>query len=305
MKDSRTVPAIRATKRRNGGESLVMVTAYDAPSARVATEADVDLILVGDSLAMVVLGYDDTLQVTVEEMAYHTAAVARSKPTAVVVGDMPWMSFHVSTEETVRNAASLIRAGASCVKMEGGAKRIPMIEAILNAEIPVMAHIGLTPQSSKVMGGFKIQGRQVEAVHQLVDEARQLAAVGCFALVVEGVPDVVGKLITDAVDIPTIGIGAGADTDGQVLVYHDIIGLENRFKPRFVRRYGTAYEDQVAALSGYAQDVRSGAFPSEKEMYLVKDDLADALGLYGSDASAGEDQKSEAQTPKTQNSESQ
>ncbi len=284
MTELRTVPSIRATKRRHGGQSLVMVTAYDAPSARVATDADVDLILVGDSVAMVVAGYDDTLHVTIEEMAYHTAAVARTKPSAVVVGDMPWMSFHVSVEDTVTNAASLIRAGAKCVKMEGGAKRIPMIEAILNAEIPVMAHIGLTPQSSNVMGGFKIQGRQAEAVHDLIDEAKQLEACGCFALVIEGVPNAVGKMITDAVDIPTIGIGAGADTDGQVLVYHDIIGLENRFKPRFVRRYGTAYEDQVAALSSYAQDVRTGAFPAENEMYLIKDDLADALGLYGSTA---------------------
>ncbi|MEM7275719.1 MAG: 3-methyl-2-oxobutanoate hydroxymethyltransferase [Actinomycetota bacterium] len=279
---SRTVPTIRASKRRDGAEPLVMVTAYDAPSARVATEADVDLILVGDSVAMVVLGYDDTLQVTVDDMAYHVAAVARSKPTAVIVGDLPWMSFHVSPEETVRNAATLIRAGATCVKMEGGAKRIPMIEAIINAEIPVMAHIGLTPQSTKAMGGFKIQGRQAEAVRQLVEHAKALEAAGCFAVVIEGVPDIAGRLVTEALSIPTIGIGAGADCDGQVLVYHDIIGLENRFKPRFVRRYGTAFESQVDALTAYATDVRTGAFPSEDEIYAAKEELTDALGLYGS-----------------------
>ncbi len=282
MTITRSVPGIRATKRRTGAEPLVMVTAYDAPSARVATEADVDLILVGDSVAMVVLGYDNTLQVTIDDMAYHTAAVARANPTALIVGDMPWMSFHVSIEDTVTNAAKLIRAGASCVKMEGGTKRRTMIEPIIAAEIPVMAHIGLTPQSANVMGGFKIQGRQVEAVHQLVEDARALQDAGCFAVVIEGVPDVVGRLVTEALDIPTIGIGAGPDTDGQVLVYHDVIGLENRFKPRFVRRYATAFEDQTEALARYAADVRSGAFPSEDETYKTSEELTDALGLYGS-----------------------
>ncbi len=277
----KTIPSIRAAK---GEAPLVMVTAYDAPSARVASEADVDLILVGDSLAMVVLGYDDTLHVTIDDMAHHVAAVARSKPDAVIVGDMPWMSFHVSVEDTVKNAAKLVRAGAQCVKMEGGAKRIPMVKAITDAEIPVMAHIGLTPQSSNVMGGFKIQGRQAEAAHLLVAEAKELEAAGCFAIVIEGVPDVVGTMVTEAIGIPTIGIGAGASTDGQVLVYHDIIGLENRFKPRFVRRYGTAYADQVDSLTRYANDVRSGAFPTEAESYMAKEELTDALGLYGKTA---------------------
>lgn len=259
-----------------------MVTAYDAPSSRVATEADVDLILVGDSLAMVVLGYDDTLSVTIDDMAYHVAAVARAKPTALIVGDMPWMSFHVSVPETVHNAAKLIRAGAACVKLEGGSKRIPMVEAIVAAEIPVMAHIGLTPQSAKVMGGFKVQGREVEAAEQLVAEATMLQQAGCFAMVIEGVPDIVGRMVTDSLNIPTIGIGAGPDTDGQVLVYHDIIGLENRFKPKFVRRYGTAFDDQVASVSGYAADVRGGGFPSADEVYRANDALTEAHGLYGS-----------------------
>lgn len=281
MTITRSVPAIRSAKRRDGAEPLVMVTAYDAPSARVATEADVDMILVGDSLAMVVLGHDSTLDVTVDDMAYHIAAVARAGPTALIVGDMPWMSFHVSTEATVTNAAKLIRAGAGCVKVEGGSKRIPMIEAIIAAEIPVMAHIGLTPQSANVMGGFKIQGRRAEAAHRMIADAKLLEEAGCFAVVIEGVPEVVGRLVTEAVSIPTIGIGAGADTDGQVLVYHDIIGLENRFKPKFVRRYGTAFEDQSAAVARYAADVRSGAFPSDAETYKASDDLTDALGLYG------------------------
>ncbi|MEL6981204.1 MAG: 3-methyl-2-oxobutanoate hydroxymethyltransferase [Actinomycetota bacterium] len=279
---TRTVPGIRAAKRRAGAEPLVMVTAYDAPSARVATEADVDLILVGDSVAMVVLGYDSTLQVSVDDMAYHTAAVARAKPTAVVVGDLPWMSFHVTPAETVHNAAKLVRAGAQCVKLEGGTKRLPMVEAITAAEIPVMAHVGLTPQSTNVMGGFKIQGRETEAAEGMIEDIRRLESAGCFAVVIEGVPDILGRLLTEAVDIPTIGIGAGPDTDGQVLVYHDLIGLENRFKPRFVRRYGTAYDDQVSALATYASDVREGRFPGPDEVYSASDALTEALGLYGS-----------------------
>ncbi len=277
-----TVPQIQASKVRNGAEPLVMVTAYDAPSARVASAAGVDMILVGDSVAMVTLGYDDTLQVTVDDMVHHIAAVARANPEALIIGDMPWMSFHVSVEETVTNAARLIRAGAQCVKMEGGRKRAKMIEAIRAAEIPVVGHVGLTPQSANIMGGFKIQARDAHDVRRTIAAAKGLQAAGCFAIVVEGVPDIAGKAIAEAVEIPIIGIGAGADVDGQVLVYHDIIGLENRFKPRFVRRYGTAFEDQVASLTAYSNDVRSGAFPADAEMYKASDELSEALGLYGS-----------------------
>jgi 3-methyl-2-oxobutanoate hydroxymethyltransferase len=276
-----TVPAIRSAKVRDGHAPLVMVTAYDAPSARVADAAEVDLILVGDSLAMVVLGYDDTLQLTVSDMAHHVGAVARARPRPLVVADLPWLSFHVSTEDTVRNAAVLVRAGAEAVKLEGGTKRLPMVEAIIDAEIPVMGHLGLTPQSTHVMGGFKVQGRQADAAKLLVEEALALQGAGCFAIVLEGVPDVVGSAITDALDIPTIGIGAGPGTDGQVLVYHDLIGLEDRFKPRFVRRYGAAFTDQVSAVAAYADDVRSGAFPSAEETYAASEELSDAFGLYG------------------------
>lgn len=281
MSSPRTVPGIRSSKRRNGSAPLVMVTAYDAPSARVATAADVDLILVGDSLAMTVLGYDDTLQVTIDDMAHHTAAVARAKPTAVVVGDMPWMTYHLTPRRTVENAAKLVRAGASCVKLEGGAKRAPMVEAITAAEIPVMGHIGLTPQSTHVMGGFKVQGREAEAARRLADDAKALQEAGCFAVVIEGVPDVVGELVTEAIEIPTIGIGAGPGCDGQVLVYADLVGLENRFKPKFVRRYGNAFDDQTAALAQYAADVRGGTFPAADEAYKANDTLTEALGLYG------------------------
>jgi 3-methyl-2-oxobutanoate hydroxymethyltransferase len=276
-----TVPAVRARKVRDGHEPLVMVTAYDAPSARVADAAGVDLILVGDSLAMVVLGYDDTLQVTVDDVAHHVAAVARARPAPLLVADLPWLSFHLSPAETVRNAATLVRSGARAVKLEGGTKRLPMIEAILDAEIPVMGHLGLTPQSTHVMGGFKVQGRRPDAAKILIEEALALQAAGCFSLVLEGIPSVVGAAVTAALDIPTIGIGAGPDTDGQVLVYHDLIGLENRFLPRFVRRYANAFEDQVSAVRSYAHDVRSGDFPSAEESYAAGDDLEQALGLYG------------------------
>jgi len=209
-----TVPGVRARKVRTGSEPLVMVTAYDAPGARMASEAGVDLILVGDSVAMVVLGYDDTLQVTVDDLAHHTGAVARAKPDCVIVADLPWMSYHVSVEDTVRNAATLIRAGAVSVKLEGGRKRLPMVHALVDAEIPVMGHLGLTPQSLHAMGGFKVQGKTHDAALELVDDARALAEAGCFAIVLEGVPDEVAAMVTDAVDVPTIGIGAGPVCDG-------------------------------------------------------------------------------------------
>jgi 3-methyl-2-oxobutanoate hydroxymethyltransferase len=268
-------PAVRA--RKGSGEPLVMVTAYDAPSARIASDARVDMILVGDSLAMVVLGYDDTLSVTVDDMAHHVAAVARVKPDPMVIADMPWLSYHLSVEDTVRNAARLIRAGAQAVKLEGGRKRLPMIEAILDTEIPVMGHIGLTPQSVHAMGGFKVQGRQIDAATALIDDARALADAGCFAIVLEGVPDTVARLVTEAVPVPTIGIGAGPGCDGQVLVFHDLLGLEDRVLPKFVRRYASLKADAVVALAAYAEDVRAGRFPSYDESYHLADEVSRGL----------------------------
>ena len=286
-----TVPAVRARTRANGAEPLVMVTAYDAPGARMVADGGADLILVGDSLAMVVLGHDDTLQVTVDDMAHHTAAVARGLaswvPSAegarkpLVVGDLPWLSYHLGPDDAVRNAAALIRAGAQSVKLEGGAKRVPVIEAIVDAEIPVMGHLGLTPQSMHAMGGFKVQGKETEAALALVQDAKALQAAGCFALVLEGVPEQVAALVTDAVDIPTIGIGAGAGCDGQVLVFHDLLGLEDRMAPKFVRRYAALRSDGVAAIRAFADDVRGGAFPSAAETYHLADDVAEELKLYG------------------------
>jgi 3-methyl-2-oxobutanoate hydroxymethyltransferase len=276
-----TAPAIRARKCRTGAEPLVMVTAYDAPGARIVDEAGAALILVGDSLAMVVLGYDDTLQVTVDDMAHHTAAVARTKPRALVVADLPWMSYHVSIEDTVRNAAVLIRAGAQAVKLEGGTKRVAAVEAIVDAEVPVMGHIGLTPQSIHAMGGFKVQGKEVGAALGLVEEAKALEAAGVFAIVLEGVPDEVARMVTDAVSVPTIGIGAGPHCDGQVLVYHDVLGLQDRITPKFVRRYADLKGDSVAAITAFAADVRGGRFPAVDETYHLTDEVAETLALYG------------------------
>ncbi|HET9078853.1 MAG TPA: 3-methyl-2-oxobutanoate hydroxymethyltransferase [Acidimicrobiales bacterium] len=260
-----TAPSIRA--RKGSGEPLVMVTAYDAPGARVADGAGVDLILVGDSLAMVVLGYDDTLHVTVDDMAHHTAAVARTRPRAMVVADLPWMSYHTGTADAVRNAATLVRAGAQAVKLEGGRKRLEVIEAVADAEIPVMGHLGLTPQSLHAMGGFKVQGKDMDAAKMLVDDARCLARAGCFSIVLEGIPDVVAQLITESVDVPTIGIGAGPHCDGQVLVFHDVLGLDDTRPPKFVRRYAALQADATAALARWASDVRTGAFPDDSESY--------------------------------------
>jgi len=276
-----TVPSIASRKVRDGSDPMVMITAYDAPSARMVSESGADMILVGDSVAMVVLGYEDTLQVTTDDMAHHTAAVARAKPDALIVGDLPWMSYHVSVKETVRNAAKLIRAGAQCVKLEGGRNRIPMVEALVAAEIPVMGHVGLTPQSVNAFGGFRVQAKSTEAALQLVEEAKALQHAGCFAIVVEGVPDVVANMVTNAIDIPTIGIGAGGGCDGQVLVFHDVLGIEDRFVPKFVRKYADINSASIEALSEFAADVRSGAFPNDDETYHVDDETADELALYG------------------------
>jgi 3-methyl-2-oxobutanoate hydroxymethyltransferase len=290
MRKQHTAPAIRAAKVGHGSEPLVMVTAYDAPGARMADEAGVDMILVGDSVAMVVLGYDDTLQVTVDDLVHHTAAVARGLATSapdraerkpLVVADLPWMSYHTTPVETVENAARLIRAGAQAVKLEGGRKRIRMVDAIIDAEIPVMGHLGLTPQSVHAMGGFKVQGREHRAAVELAADAKALAAAGCFAIVLEGVPDEVARLVTAAVDVPTIGIGAGPGCDGQVLVFHDVLGIEDRITPKFVRRYADVKAVSVDALARYASDVRTGAFPAAAESYHLSAEVAESLGLYG------------------------
>jgi 3-methyl-2-oxobutanoate hydroxymethyltransferase len=276
MSQQLTAPAVRA---RKGGPPLVMVTAYDAPGARIADEAGVDMVLVGDSVAMVVLGYDDTLQVSVADMAHHVAAVARTGPRALVVADLPWLSYHLDTAETVRNAATLVRAGAAAVKLEGGRRRTAMVAALVDAEIPVMGHIGLTPQSVHRVGGYRVQGQSLPDAEELVADAEALVDAGCFAIVLEAVPLEVARLITDTVPVPTIGIGAGPHCDGQVLVFHDLLGLEDRIRPRFVRRYASLKADAVVAVQAFAGDVRSGRFPSDSESYHLSDDVARALDV--------------------------
>jgi 3-methyl-2-oxobutanoate hydroxymethyltransferase len=270
-----TAPKVRAAK---GGPKLRMITAYDAPSARIADAAGADIILVGDSLANVVLGRETTLTVTMDDMVHHTRAVAGTKPAALVVGDMPWMSFHVSVEETVRNAGRLIaQGGAEAVKLEGGRKRLPMIEAVLDAEIPVMGHLGLTPQSVHAMGGYRVQGKQVEAARDLIADARALDAAGVFSIVLEGVPDVLAELITKEVGAPTIGIGAGPKVDGQVLVFHDLLGLGEGRVPKFVRQYADLGAIAIDAVTRFFEDVQKGEFPSDDESYHMPEEVARAL----------------------------
>lgn len=266
-----TVPAVRAMK---GKSRVGMLTAYDYPSAKIADAAGADILLVGDSLGMVVLGYPDTLSVTVEDMLHHTRAVVRGTKSALIVGDMPYLSYHVSLEESVRNAGRFIQAGAHAVKIEGGKEsRIKVVEAILDAEIPVMGHIGLTPQSVNAMGGFKLQGKNAEDARRLIDEAVALERAGCFSLVLECVPAELAAIITEQIAIPTIGIGAGPSCDGQVLVFHDVLGIYDGHTPKFVRQYAHIAQDMQSALEAYLADVRSGAFPDErKESFRMASD---------------------------------
>lgn len=275
MGDKITVPAIKA---RKGEARLTMVTAYDYPTAKIADAAGIDMILVGDSLANVVHGFDDTLAIGLETMVLHTAAVARADTNCLVIGDMPWMSYHLSQEDTVRNAGRLIQeGGAEAVKLEGGRKRIPMIEAIIDAEIPVMGHIGLTPQSVNAMGGYKVQGRALEDARELIDDAKALAHAGVFALVLEGVPDTVADLVTKEIPVPTIGIGAGPSTDGQVLVFHDVLGLTFGRTAKFVRPYADLKSVAIEALTAFVADVQNGRFPSEEETYHMSNEVEKAL----------------------------
>lgn len=275
MQNKVTVPAIKA---RKGGDKLKMVTAYDTPMAQVADRAGADIILVGDTLAMAVLGYDDTLPATIDIMIHHTAAVARAKPAALIVGDMPWLSYHISVEETVRNAGRLLREGhAEVVKLEGGRKRLPMIEAILAAEIPVMGHLGLTPQSIHAMGGYRVQGKKTDAARALLDDARALDEAGVFAIVLEGIPDVLAQVITEEVTVPTIGIGAGPHCDGQVLVFHDVLGFGSNLHPKFVRPYANLTETATEALQRFFADVQAGTFPADTETYHTDAETAQAL----------------------------
>ena len=259
-----TVPAVRELK---GRRKLTMVTAYDAPSARIVDEAGVDIALVGDSLGMVIQGRADTLAVTLDQMVYHMEIVARSTARALVVGDMPFLTFQISDERTIESAGRLIQAGAAAVKLEGGGKIAERIRAVTEIGIPVMAHLGLTPQSLHQMGGYKVQGRDAEASRRILDEAKRIQDAGAFAVVLEGIPAPLAKQITDQLSIPTIGIGAGLHCDGQVLVFHDLVGLSGDRTPTFVRRYADLRVTAVEAVKQFKSDVEAGRFPSEGESY--------------------------------------
>ena len=257
---------------------IVCLTAYDYPTARFVDEAGVDVVLVGDSLGMVVLGYENTLPLTMEEMLHHTRAVRRGVRKALLVADMPYGSFHGDKNEAVRNAVRFVKeAGAEAVKIEGGERRMDLIAQLVEAEIPVMGHIGLTPQSMHAFGGFRVQGKSMEAAEQLLRDARAVEAAGAFSVVVESVPRELAARITSELRIPTIGIGAGPECDGQILVLHDMIGLSVGHTPKFARRYANVGEAIRNAVGAYADDVREGRFPSDEESYHLSSEVRERL----------------------------
>jgi len=263
-----TIPDILKKKRE--GKRITMLTAYDYPSARLVDEAGMDMILVGDSLAMTVLGYESTIPVTMDEMIHHSKAVKRGVKYALLVGDMPFMSFNVSKEETIRNAGRFIKeGGCDAVKLEGGFEVLDITKALVTAGIPVLGHIGLTPQTAGMLGGFKVQGKDVETAQKLLDSGAALEEAGCFSIVLECVPDKLAKLITESLQIPTIGIGAGAYCDGQVLVTNDIVGLFERFVPKFVKRYKNLWPELLEAFKKYKEEVEKGVFPTEEFSFTM------------------------------------
>jgi 3-methyl-2-oxobutanoate hydroxymethyltransferase len=274
----RKTTASQTAERDSERRKIVCLTAYDYPTARLVDEAGVDVVLVGDSLGMVVLGYENTLPLTLEEMLHHTRAVRRGVRKALLVADMPYGSFHGDKNEAVRNALRFVKeAGAEAVKVEGGERRMDLISQIVEAEIPVMAHIGLTPQSTHAFGGFRVQGKTVDAAEQIIRDARAVEAAGAFSVVLESIPRELGARITGELRIPTIGIGAGPECDGQVLVLHDMIGLSFGHTPKFTRRYANAGEAISQAVSAYAEDVREGRFPADEESYHLSGEVRERL----------------------------
>lgn len=271
-----TVLTFKQAKENN--EKLTMLTAYDYSMAKLIDEADINSILVGDSLGMVCLGYGDTLSVTMEDMIHHTKAVSRGAKNALVVADMPFMSYQASVYDAVVNAGRLIKEGhAQAVKLEGGVEVIEQIKAIVKSSIPVVAHLGLTPQSVNAFGGFKVQGKSEEAARKLISDAKKVEEAGAFALVLECVPDKLAKLITESINIPTIGIGAGNGCDGQVLVYQDMLGMFSDFVPKFVKRYASLGEDIKKSFSKYKKEVSEGVFPEEKHTFKINEGIIEKL----------------------------
>ena len=271
-----TTLALRQKKER--GEPITMLTAYDYPTALAMDQAGVDVILVGDSLAMVVLGYENTLPVTMDEMLHHSRAVARGAKSALLIGDMPFMSYQVSVEEATRNAGRFLQQGGmDAVKLEGGRERAEAVRRIVSAGIPVMGHIGLTPQSVNQLGGFRAQGKTAIAARRLVEDALVLEEAGCFSLVLESVPARLAELISKKISIPTVGIGAGVGCDGQVLVTHDLLGLFDRFTPKFVKKYADFHHEMQRAFTDYIEDVETKRFPAQEHTVEMDDREWDAL----------------------------
>ena len=271
-------PSLKASKQR--GERLVCLTAYDFPTARIVDEAGIDIILVGDSLGNVVLGYGNTVPVTLEEILIHLKAVRRAVQRALLVADMPYGSFHTGADDAVRNALRLVKeGGAEAIKLEGGHKRVQLVKRLVDEEIAVMGHIGLTPQSINKLGAYRVQGKTAEAARQLLDDAKALEDAGAFAIVLEVVPREIARLITESISIPTIGIGAGAHCDIQVLVLHDMLGLSFGKLARFVRPYANLHDVMTEAVTRYADDVRSGNYPSDDESYALPAEAAEELKI--------------------------
>lgn len=272
------ITSLTIQEKKQRHEPITCLTAYDYATARLVDEAGIDMILVGDSLAQVVLGYENTLPVTIEEMLHHTRAVRRAVKSAMLIADMPFGTFHGDIQEGVRNALRFVKeGGAEAVKLEGGEKRVDLVQRVLDAEIPVMGHIGLTPQSVNKMGGFKVQGKDLSGIEQLMKDAIALDRAGVFSIVLEGVPREVAAMITREVSAPTIGIGAGPDCDGQVLVFHDIVNLTFAPPAKFVRRYGDAAALISNAVQQFKSDVESGSYPSDQESYHLPKDTREAL----------------------------
>lgn len=263
---------------KESGEKITMLTAYDYTFAQIVEEAGIEVILVGDSLGMTVLGYEDTLAVTMEDMIHHTRAVRRGAKNPFLVADMPFMSYHISVEQAIENAGRLIKeTGANAVKLEGGEVVADRIRAIVRAQIPVMGHIGLTPQSVNAFGGFKVRGKEMEVARQLMKDAKALEEAGCFSIVIEGVPARLAEKITSSVGIPTIGIGAGAGCDGQVLVLQDMLGLFSDMSPKFVKHYAELRKTTTDALKQYAKEVKTSVFPAEEHVFTISDEVLERI----------------------------
>ena len=266
-------------QKKISGQKISMMTAYDYPTARLVDEAGIDTILVGDSLGMVMLGYDSTVPVTMEEMIHHSKAVTRGAKSAFVLGDMPFMSYQIGVERAIENAGRFMKeASCDCVKLEGGTEMVPVVKAIVTAGIPVCAHIGLTPQTATKLSGFKVQGKDAESAKELVQSAKDLEEAGAFMIVLEAIPDLLAAKITEALTIPVIGIGAGKDCDGQVLVYHDLVGLFERFTPKFAKQYINLSPKIRDALVQFRTEVENGTFPGPEHTFTMKPEEAEKLG---------------------------